>query len=336
MSAAPLFPTRRIITIALSVVRVLLAGEVAVRATGDRLPPGGDWPTPEYARKAEQLHHLADTGGAGIVAFGSSVIDVSLDPTRFPRAAAPRGAYNAGILGTSPSVIAAWARLVVFPALHPDVVLIAVSSRDLNANGVATRGLDAEFANAPEVRRLQAKESFADRVQHAVEQDSQLLAKRQSLRRPMQSYGLWTPDAFALDLNKRGFDQELRNKVYRHDPKLQAYYRSNLLHQFRLSSRELASLEAFVTNLKAQHIRVVLVDVPVTQLYVDLHPRGAADMAAYRAAVRAVVDRTGAELVSFGVWPGDLFADPLHVNGAGARRLTDALGRYLAGTKSAA
>jgi hypothetical protein len=330
--APPTLSFRRVgVRVVVAIVVVLLLAELAVRIAGDRLPPSGRWPTAEYASKVKQLHRLSKTGGAGVVAFGSSIIDVSFNPARLqPAASGKRGAYNAGILGTSPSVIAKWANLVVLPATRPDTVLLAVSSRDLNANGVATRGLDAEFLNAPEVRHLLGTDSFTQRMTRKAETVSQLVGHRELLRRPLQSYGVWHPDAFALELTKSGFDAELNDKTYRSDAKLRAYYRANLLHQFQLSTTESASLERFVRELRARGTRVVLVDVPVTQLYIDLHPRGQADMTDYRAAIDGVVKRTGAELVSFGVWPDALFSDPLHVNGKGSARLSDELNAYLA------
>jgi hypothetical protein len=326
----PWLTRRRILTLAIAIVTTLAVAEFVVRAAGDRLPPGGEWPTQEYAIKAEQLERLEGRGGAGIVAFGSSVIDVSFDPTLLSRAASPRGGYNAGILGTSPTVIASWAKLVVLPATNPDVVLIAMSSRDLNANGVGSRGLDEEFARSPEVRRLVAGEGVADRIQRQLEDESELLGRRQSLRRPFQSYGLWHPDVFGLDINERGMDMEMRTKQYRGDPKLRAFFRANLLRQFRLSAEEIASLEGFVRELRGRGIRTVLVDVPITPLYIQLHPRGQADFDDYRAALDGVAKRAGAELMSFGTWPDNLFVDPLHLNGVGARRLTTAIERNLA------
>lgn len=320
---------RRLRTILAAIVIALVLAEVSVRLLADQLPPPEGWPTEEYAEKVDQIRALERDGGAGVVAFGSSVMDVSFDPAQLATDAAPRGAYNAGVLGTSPSVINRWAHLGVLDALRPDTVLVGISSRDLNANGVATRGLDQLFLDAPEVQHLLGTESFADRIQRRLEKWSSLVAHRESLRRPLQSTGAWTPEAFVLDLTPRGFDAELADDTYRADAQLQDFYRANLLHDFRLSQAQIKALEQFLTELENEGTRAVVVDVPVTELYVTLHPRGAADVDDYEAAIAGVAERSGAELVSFGRWDSALFADPLHVNGAGATRVTTELGDYL-------
>ena len=70
--------------------------------------------------------------------------------------------------------------------------------------------------------------------------------------------------------------------------------------------------------------------MPITATYVTLHPRGQTDQDAFDRAIAAETAAVGARLVRAGVWPEDAFADPAHLNGNGARRLTTMLTQELA------
>jgi lysophospholipase L1-like esterase len=69
----------------------------------------------------------------------------------------------------------------------------------------------------------------------------------------------------------------------------------------------------------------VLVDTPVTQEYIGEHPHQAADYAVYQEALRGLAARTNTELVPGQVWDTSFFADPVHLNEVGARRLAGEL-----------
>jgi hypothetical protein len=81
-----------------------------------------------------------------------------------------------------------------------------------------------------------------------------------------------------------------------------------------------------VSELRRRGVDVVLVDLPVYEpVTVPMHPRGAVDVARYRQALRSVAARLGVPLLDArraGPWEREHFADPEHLNGRGARRLT--------------
>ena len=308
---------------AAAVVTVLLVAEVGVRLLTDVLPPPAGWPTDEYPLKDERTEELAGDGGVGVVVVGSSVADVSVDPAGLDHA---RGAYNAGLVGATAWIVDAWTRELVVPRLDPDVVVVAVSSRDLNDNGAGVALSDGLFRRSEGGRRVLGTESTADEVERWLDERSALLRYREVLRRPFEAWaGYDPPDRDAAAITELGLETHLLDERYADRAFAVDFMRREPLRDFALDGVQEAAFERLVTGLVADGRRVVVVDVPVTQDYVDAHPRGEQDMDDYRAVVDAVVARTGAELVRPGVWEPSLFSDPLHLNGAGVDRLTDLL-----------
>jgi hypothetical protein len=173
--------------------------------------------------------------------------------------------------------------------------------------------------------------SVADSVEWWLDEHSALLRNRQSLRRPLEALaGYDPPDRDATVVTDLGLETHLLEQRYRGDERARAFFRREPLRDFDVTDDQLAAVRQLASALVADGVRVVVLDVPVTQDYVDLHPAGAADYARYQAAVDAVVAETGAELLRPGLWPAELFSDPLHPNGLGVERLSEALDRYLA------
>jgi hypothetical protein len=311
-----------------AVAVVLLVAELTVRSLTGVLPPPSGWPTDEFPLKDDRTAELADEGGTGVVIVGSSVADVSVDPTALHH---PRGAYNAGLVGATSWVVDVWTRLLVVPRLDPDVVIVAVSSRDLNDNSGGAEESDETFRRSAGGRWLLGTESTADRVERWFTERSALLRYREVLRRPVEALaGYDPPDRDAAAITELGLETHLLDTDYRLDDFVDTFFRTQTLRDFALGGDQEAAFRRLVTSLAAGDRRVVVLDVPVTADYVALHPRGADDMADYRAAVDAVVTETGAELVRPGVWASAFFSDPLHLNGAGVERLGPLLAEVVA------
>src|SRR3546814_4755483 len=58
-----------------------------------------------------------------------------------------------------------WSEHVVEPALAPDVAVIAISSRDVNANGAGLESQTPGFYALPAVERLLDTESLLERIE---------------------------------------------------------------------------------------------------------------------------------------------------------------------------
>jgi len=67
---------------------------------------------------------------------------------------------------------------------------------------------------------------------------------------------------------------------------------------------------------------VLVVKMPATAHYVTLHPRGRLDDDTFGQTLRREAAAAGSTFLDLGVWPDAQFADPAHLNGAGAARFS--------------
>jgi hypothetical protein len=320
---------RRVLVIALAVI---LLAELGVRLVEDRLPPTPDWFTPEYGLKQEQMAGLAArTDGASVVFIGSSVIDVSIDPTKIDApVTADRPAYNAGLIGANLEMVDVWSGHVVEPALHPDVVVLAVSSRDVNRNGAGLESQTPNFYKLPAVRRLLGTESILERVERRVSDVSRLVKHRNELRRPLEAiFGYDSPDRNLVDNAPLGQELHLLDVPARFDPAVDSFFRAEPLLNFVPSETQFGAMRRTIKRLQGAGVRVIVLDVPVTAQYIALHPRGAQDYLQYEVGLNILAAQTGAELVDTGTWTQPAFSDPLHLNRLGADELTALVDQYL-------
>jgi hypothetical protein len=311
---------------------VLLVAELGIRLVEDRLPPPVEWYTPEYGIKEEQMADLGDrSDGASVVFIGSSVIDVSVDPSKV--ASPPedeRPAYNAGLIGANLEMVDLWSEHVVEPALRPSVVVIGVSSRDVNRNGAGLESQTAGFYKLPAVRRLLGTESAIQKVESRLSDVSRLFKYRTVLRRPLEAlFEYDSPDRNLAMNTDLGQELHLADVAYQGGPNVEAFFRAEPLLAYTASETQFGAVRNTIDRLHAAGVRVILLDVPVTDQYVRLHPRGAEDYRSYEAALNVLAAQTGAELVDTGTWLPPAFSDPLHLNGFGAELLTTVIDQYL-------
>jgi hypothetical protein len=313
-------------------VVVLLLAELGIRLVEDRLPPPTEWYTPEYGIKEEQMAGLgARHDGASVVFIGSSVIDVSVDPSKV--ASPPedgRPAYNAGLIGANLEMVDVWSEHVVEPSLRPSVVVIGVSSRDVNRNGAGLEGQTPGFYELPAVRRLLGTESAIQKVETRLDDVSLLFRYRTVLRRPLEAlFGYDSPDRNLAMNTDLGQELHLADTAYQGGPNVETFFRTEPLLQWAGSETQFGAVRNTIDRLHAAGVRVIVLDVPVTDQYVGLHPRGAEDYRGYEAALNVLAAQTGAELVDTGTWLPAAFSDPLHLNGVGAELLTVVVDQYL-------
>jgi hypothetical protein len=259
---------------------VLLLTELGVRVIEDRLPPPPDWYTPEYGVKDEQMAALAArNGGASVVFIGSSVIDVAIDPSALDNPATDgRPAYNAGLIGANLEMVDVWSEHVVEPALQPDVVIIGVSSRDVNRNGAGLETQTPGFYKLPAVRRLLGTESLLEKVERRAGDVSRIVRYRTVLRRPLEAvFGYDSPDRNLAKNTELGQELHLAGDSYQDSPNVLSFFRAEPLLAYSASDAQFGALRRTVERLEGRGVRVILLDVPVTEQYVSLHPQGAAD-----------------------------------------------------------
>lgn len=305
----------------LGLLLVVLVAEGTVRVAADRLPDPQRWSTPETQYKVAQIAAL---GEARTVAVGSSVVDVALDP----EVLGP-DAYNAALGAASIGMVDTFTREVVLPRLDPDVVVVGLSSRELNQNAPEQRRIEADFLDAPAVRHLLGTESALGAAERVAGDVSQLVRYRSVLRDPDN----WVDPRPAWDgtvTGPRGLYLGFLGQHYDGGPAVLRRLQRGSLHDYEVGERQVATLRALLAELRSQGRRVLLVTTPVTRDYVDLLPGGAAAHERFTALAEQVASHAGAEFVDAGVWPDAFMADPLHVNRAGVERFSDLIATALA------
>lgn len=237
--------------------------------------------------------------------------------------------YNGSLSGANMSELRWWTDHEVLPLLHPRVAVVGISSREVNANDPQATELAKQFFASPSVRRIDGDETITQRLERYADDVSYLFRYRKSIRSPSQ---IIHQDA-AIQIQSKYFTspggQELALAAQTYRSSEDAVFQTTFVKDWRVSPTELAALEGIVRDLQASGAEVILVDAPVTQDYVNLHPHGAADYVTYRNALAQLAAGTGITLIPGQVWDTSFFADPLHLNASGAHRLSVALGTEL-------
>jgi hypothetical protein len=332
-------------------VIVLLVAEGCVRAASSHLPPPQRWFVPEAQHKADQLGGwVAHHGRGGVVILGASMADDDIDPAVLDADLGPAGpggpaapsAYNASLAGTSLESISLWAASEVIPRLGPRLVVLGLSPVELNGGIPGEAAGNAAFRGAPAVRQLLGDETLLQRASRYAGDVSALFRERAILRRPTAwihgrrngasgTGALTDPPLSADGMGLTSTHERFGYFQGRPVPESAraAQLTGDLFHQFAVSPAKVALLTQLVDHILAGGAMVVLVDLPLSSSAVGYLPHHAADVASTAAALAQVARSTGAPFLQTGVWPLGLFADPVHLNGEGARALSTDLGPVL-------
>lgn len=286
-------PRRRAWRWVFGFLAVVLVAEGAVRVLEPRLPEPSDWFSPAAARLVREMdaaHARGDRGG--LVVAGSSMAGRGLLPE----------IVGAGIAGTDPArsvalnggghtgLQARWLLEEVVGRLHPDDLVLGVSSLDFNANRASTI---ERYDRARATRRgwLAAADRGLARV-------SALARHRETLRDPYVMSKVLTGTNLhdALPTRPQGEAVQFERGYPRLDPARLArmrhieatFVRDQQLADYRVGVDEVASFRRTLRELRGAGVRTAVVLMPVTREYLDAHPNGARDFARWqRAATRA-------------------------------------------------
>lgn len=278
---------------------------------------------------------LGRRGGADIVAVGSSMVNAAVDPAALTRElGGRRPVFNAALNGAGARLLERWTLEVVVPRLRPKTVVIGVSSRELN-----DRGLDAAHAydvviGSRGFRDATGDGTFADRLEDRIAESSYLVRYRSVLRQPSR-WGGRKGSPVGSRVNDLGVLRALRifdNATYATTPRLSRATATRSLNDLTFGGRETAALGRLVTGLTSRGIRVVLLEMPITEDEIRLHPAGAADYARFEALLARFAAAHPAVRV-FDMrerFPDTAdYRDPHHLNGTGKARFTGLLADVL-------
>jgi hypothetical protein len=315
---------RRLVAVPLVVALVVLVlAEVLVRAGASHLAAPNAWPSPELQKKYDQIvarsHRATD-----VVLVGDSMLDAAGDPVGLRAAGSPLSVYNASIAGETLPTIAQWTERVVVPRLHPKLVVVGFSSNELNPAVLAPISGFAAYRRSRAVQAASGTGDIVDRADAFLRQRSYLYRYRDALRHPLGNPA--PAGVFDPALTAAGHDLNFVN---------QGYLSGGLAHAksvvtgilatlagFRVGPDNVAILQTMLSSLRRQGIAVLLVAMPVTADLISLFPGGGPTYRGAITAFGAVARGAGAGFVVPGVWPTNLFADPVHLNGVGTAQFS--------------
>jgi len=299
---------------AVVVLAVLLVAELAARVLAGGLPDP-DWNFAQTDRKVAQMQAMAAAGEtADVVLIGNSSVNAAFITDDLEQMTGLGAFYNAGLDGSSMRQTEDWTLNVVVPLISPRTVVIGLTSRDLNDASSSNAEVFDKYLHSRGRARFLGEETLGQRTQRALAGISALVRISPFLRDPASLVTQYNPDGpntgeFVLpgeDYNPRPLDITRT--------------RERALNDFTVGGIELDSLTRLVDGLEAEGIEVVIAEMPyVAEDYLDLHPNGAADYAAYQETVAAFADANGLPYIDLSSYPWTTaeFYDFLHVNSAG-------------------
>ncbi|MBL8775680.1 MAG: hypothetical protein JNK12_07110 [Acidimicrobiales bacterium] len=315
--------------IAAMILVVLVVGELGARAFSPYLPEAQVWSDKSTQVKVAQMDRLARREGCVDIAFvGNSMTRDAIDPRTYTAAdPAHRSAYNAALDAATPSLLRRWTLEEVQPRLDPATVVLGLSSFDLNDNArIAASALDsyetAALSRDDLFGRLQApfvEHSDVFRYRNELRDPAEVWAGIQRLRDGDRQERL-SADGIEGIIGADGEGLSRRPLQYTGAVSIQRLLQTELLNDFRMGGTQIDAADGLITELADRGVEVVLLVLPVTQDYVELHPEGGADFQRFLVTARRLAERTGAVLVDAHGWAGGdaQFADTHHLNGDGA------------------
>ena len=310
-----------------TVVFVLLA-ELVTRLIAGRLPEPLRWYSIEAQTKVAQMEQLRREGWKGGVVFiGTSMMNVALDPLELARSVGQETtfAYNASLSAGIPRLMEEWTKAVVFPKLQPSVLVIGLSSIDLNDASSHRELLLRLFEAAPAARLALGRASLMERIDDAASRVSAFVRYRRAFRDPKRVFqsvvlnrsAVVDPQvgSFGAGLAHRGEDFALPKPVDRAEGTLADYHTGGL---------EQAAIGRIIALAQARGTRVLIVKMPVTAEYIATHPRGGDDYQVFERALAALAASYAVPVIDAqpAATGHRYFADDSHLNGRGTEAFT--------------
>ncbi|MGI9600387.1 MAG: hypothetical protein ACR2QE_00760 [Acidimicrobiales bacterium] len=229
---------------------------------------------------------LDDLGPVEMVMAGTSSAWQGLVPSVFVEAGAAESAFNVGLAGGVPAVTSPWLLEEVVPRVDPDTVVWGLTSLDFSTAYGDTNQEAYEDA-------FETRDGWLADVDRAVSDVSELVGSRRLLRSPSQLWGQGQDeiqDDFSEAESILGPAGE-RLDFTEDTTSERAAIMTARVRDYEIDASDVDLVRATVAELLGEGRAVVLVEIPFPDRFVELHPNGAADIAA----ANVVIDEIGAE-----------------------------------------
>jgi hypothetical protein len=310
------------------VLAVVLVAELVARVLASGLPNPA-WTFPQHDRKVDQMEAMfAARETVDVVLVGNSSVNSGFHVDDLEAFSGLGTFYNAALDGSSMRLIEDWTLNVVVPLVAPKVVVIGLTSRDLNDASLSNAEVFGDYLASRGRARFLGEETIGHKTRSVLSSLSALVRISPFLREPA---------SLVLQYNPAGpstGEFVLPGEEYAPRVVDITRTRERALNDYALGGIELESLTRLVRSLESQGIRVIVMEMPyVNPDYLDLHPEGAADYQAYREVVADFASTEALPYVDLTDYPWTTaeFYDFLHVNSAGIDLLNRMLAEALVG-----
>jgi hypothetical protein len=318
------------------VVLVPILANFAVVLNEHSLAKPQSWPSPELQNKYAQITALSRSHDVRTVFFGDSMMDGGGDPALLT--GQPGQAYNASLAGEPVDAIASWAAKVVVPRLHPTTVVLGFNINVLNSNLPGYATLATAFTGSRTVHVAEGGGNVIDHLDVWLDNHVPLYRYRAVLRSHLEPSPTASGNAiYDPPLSSLGWNEGFRARTYgtATNPETsregQAELKSDLLFAYNPGKHQIQQLEHLIDTLKAEHIKVLLVGLPVTKDYTEATPGGTAGYDAHLFQLLSIGISLHIPVDNAGTWSNSYFDDPAHLNQAGSERFMKWLSSQLAG-----
>lgn len=307
--------------LALSAATVVLLAELTVRLVSPALDPVGDWTRTDFADHQDGMRPRADD--LDLLVVGSSVVGRAVSPDRLRDAGGPETGYNFWLAGPAMRSISALTSDVLLQQTEPEVVLIGLSMREFNA----APSQNNQFVSFTQSYRFQSAAGHAgtiDRLDHTLQSASYLARYRLTLRDPVRLINdLRTGPLVHEAVGADGFLVDRGRNQVADEPAAHVDQERFAMTGYALNEADLAALATLLDELAARDIPTLVVNLPVTQAFIDMANDGQADYQDYVRQVEAVTRSHGADWLDTmqASWPDENFGDVNHLNDAGTAAL---------------
>jgi hypothetical protein len=310
-----------LVILALLALLALVLGLIACRRVFDSTLPN-IWFDPVLEAKVRQVRRLARRRyRPAVLVVGHSIVFDWFDPGVFA-SSDPRGrkAYNAGVNLIVWDVTEDWLTFLL-SVWSPEVIVLGLSTMDLNANGAEHRTIVAKH-----------KATLAGQFHGLVPSWRRTLTAARVLNPSRRRF--WQllkrgraslPDAAKL-IGPLGADLHKIGRRYAMNDGFARAFRERWLVDFAIGDDPVSSTRRLLRTAAASGARVVLVEAPYTDDMLRLFPDGDGEESQRLAhqTLRRLCDDEGVRLLEppRGMLPDELFADPIHLNDRGTRVMT--------------
>lgn len=319
-------------------VVLLLAGERFARAVAP-LPADRVWPDVEAQVKADHAQEVGARDGREEVIFtGSSISDAAFAPDVVAGGVpGDLSMYNYAQEGSAAATSAEFVRVAVLDQVDPDLVIMGLTSNELNDGGTTQRELEELQRNSRGFRVAAGTPTVADRINEWFTTRSDLLAHRPVLRDPYRLFrehgttakAPWNdPDTGALLRHRENSYEAPVTDDPEAAARLEAVYGN-----FAVGGHQLSAVRDLAAAVRDRGGSLVVVELPVfLPGFLATIDDGAALLEKTHDALVELEQEACVERLDLRSMLQEerYWSDPVHVNGAGTQAISTAVGAWLA------